>query len=95
LAVGLKPIYNLTNTLHLRAEAYWFVPYQSFLRLPDNSATYSNPFSSSQFMAETSLVFNFKVASASLFANYYSSSVSQWNFGVNIGLLLFNPKFIE
>lgn len=95
LAVGLKPIYNLTNMLHLRTEAYWFVPYKSFLRLDDNSATYSNPFSTSQFMAETSLVFNFKIASASLFANYYSSSVSQWNFGVNIGLLLFNPKFTE
>jgi len=95
LAVGLKPIYNLTNMLHLRTEAYWFVPYKSFFRLPDNSAIYSNPFTSSQFMAETSLVFSFKVASASVFVNYYSSAASQWNFGVNIGLLLFNPKFTE
>lgn len=95
VAVGLKPIYNINNQLHVRGEAYWFVPYKSFYRLADNSATYSNAFSSSQFMAETSLVFNLKVASVSMFANYYSSAVSQWNFGVNIGFLLFNPKFTE
>ncbi len=95
LALGLKPIYNLTKRLHLRGEAYWFLPYQSINRAADNTAYYSAPFSSSQFMAETSLVFNFKIASASMFVNYYSSSASQWNFGVNIGFLLFNPKFTE
>lgn len=94
-AVGLKPIYNLTKELHLRGEAYWFVPYQTIKRNSDNSAYFSTPFSSSQFMAETTLVFNFKIASAGMFVNYYSTAASQWNFGINIGFLLFNPKFIE
>ncbi len=95
VALGIKPIYNLTKQLHLRGEAYWFVPYQSFYRNADNSAAYSAPFSSSQFIAETSLVFNFKIASAGMFVNYYSSAASQWNFGLNIGFLLFNPKFTD
>ncbi len=95
LAVGVKPIYNLTKQLHVRGEAYWFLPYQSFNRAADNSAYYSAPFSTSQFMAETSLVFNFRIASAAMFVNYYSKAASQWNFGINIGFLLFNPKFIE
>jgi hypothetical protein len=30
-----------------------------------------------------------------MFVNYLSSSSSQWNFGINIGFLLFNPKFTE
>jgi NTE family protein len=94
-AIGLKPIYNFNKQLHIRGEAYCFLPYQSINRASDNSAYYSVPFSSSQFMAETSLVFNFKIASAGMFVNYYSSAVSQWNFGVNIGFLLFNSKFIE
>jgi NTE family protein len=94
-AIGLKPIYNLTRDLHVRGEAYWFVPYQSINRATDNSAYYSAPFSSSQFLAETSLVYNFKIASAGMFVNYLSSSSSQWNFGINIGFLLFNPKFTE
>lgn len=94
-AIGIKPIYNFTDQLHIRSEAYWFIPYQTINRMADNSATYSLPFSSSQFMSETTLVFNFKVASAGLFVNYYSSAASQWNFGLNIGILLFNPKFAE
>ena len=95
LALGVKPIYNLTKQLHLRGEVYWFLPYQSINRATDNTAYYSAPFSTSQFMAETSLVFNFKIASAAMFANYYSTGVSQWNFGINIGFLLFNPKFTD
>ena len=95
VAVGLKPIYNFTDQLHLRGEAYWFMPYKSFYRMPDNSARYSQAFSSSQFMSETSLVFNYKIASVGMFLNYYSSAVSQWNFGLNIGFLLFNPKYLE
>ncbi|HEY6915375.1 MAG TPA: patatin-like phospholipase family protein [Paludibacter sp.] len=94
-AIGVKPIYNFNKQLHVRGEAYWFLPYRSINRAADNSAYYSEPFSSSHFMAETSLVFNFKIASAGMFVNYYSSAVSKWNFGLNIGFLLFNSKFIE
>ena len=46
-------------------------------------------------MSETSLVYNFKIASAGVFMNYYSTAVSRVNFGINIGFLLFNPKFTE
>ena len=94
-AIGIKPIYNLTKEFHLRAEAYWFLPYQSILMASDNTAYYSAPFSRSQFMAETSLVFNFKIASAAAYVNYFSSAQSRWNFGINIGFLLFNPKFTD
>jgi NTE family protein len=94
-ALGVKPIYHLTKDLHIRGEAYWFMPYQTIRRASDNSAYYSTPFYSSQFLGETSLVYNFKIASAGMFVNYYSSATSKWNFGINIGFLLFNPKFTE
>ncbi|MDP4238397.1 MAG: patatin-like phospholipase family protein [Bacteroidota bacterium] len=92
VAFGLKPVYHITDQLHLRGEAYWFVPYQTFRRAPDNSATYSAPFSTSRFIYETALVYNFRLASAGLFANY---NTDHWNVGLNIGILLFNPKFTE
>jgi len=94
-AVGLKPIYNITDQFHLRGEMYCFVPYKSIYRKDDNSAAYLRPFTSSHFIAETSAVFNFKTASIGAFVNYYSSSASRWNFGLNIGFLLFNNKFLE
>jgi len=92
IAIGLKPVYNLTDQIHVRGEAYLFMPYKSFLRANDNTAYYSAPFHSMQFMAETSLVYNFKLASAGMFV---SNSAGRWNVGMNIGILLFNPKFIE
>ncbi len=94
-AVGLKPIYYLTKDLHLRGEAYWFVPYQTINRSANNTPYYSTPFFATRFMGESSLVYNFKIASAGMFVNYFSSAVSNWNFGINIGFLLFNPKFTE
>lgn len=95
VAVGVKPIYHITRQLQLRGEAYCFLPYLEINRANNNRAFYSPPFSSSHFMGETSLVFNFRVASAGVFLNYYSEAASKWNFGVNIGILLFNSKFIE
>ena len=91
-ALGLKPVYNFTDQLHIRGEAYWFMPYQSIQRAANNSPFYSRPFSTSQFMAESTLVYNFKLASAGLFVNY---NTGHWNIGLNIGILLFNPKFME
>ena len=92
VAIGLKPIYNLTDQLHLRTEGYLFMPYRSILRATDNSAYYSDSFSDIRFMGETTLVYNFKLASAGLFVN---NSAGKWNFGINIGILLFNSKFME
>ena len=94
-AIGIKPIYNITNQLHVRTEAYWFVPYKRIVSYENNLPSYSTPFSTSHFLSETSLVFNFKMASASIFTNYFSSALSKWNVGINIGIQLFNPKFME
>jgi NTE family protein len=94
-AFGLKPVYGLSDQMQLRNETYWFLPYQSILRAADNSAYYSQPFSTSHWLSETALVYDFKVATASLFAFYNSASASHWHIGFNIGVLLFQPKFKE
>ena len=95
-AVGVKPIFKVSNSLFLRSENYVFLPYRSIYRTDDNKAAYSEPFTSIQYMSELSLVFDiFKVASISVFVNYYSTAASQWNFGVNIGRLLFNERFLK
>ena len=95
-AAGIKPIFKITDALHVRNETYAFVPYRTIYRRPDNTAAYSVPFTEWQYLSETSLVLNlFDAASISLFVNYYSAGTSQWNFGINIGCLLFNDKFLR
>ena len=97
VGIGVKPIFKITNSLHVRNETYGFLPYQSIYRKADNTAAYSEPFTSFQYMSELSLVLDvFKVGSVSAFVNYYSAATSsQWNFGINIGCLLFNDKFLK
>jgi NTE family protein len=95
-AVGVKPVWRISNSLSLRNETYLFLPYQSIQRQVDGTASYSDPFTSYQYMSELSLVIDIlRVASISIFTNYYSTAASQWNFGINIGSLLFNNKFLK
>jgi NTE family protein len=71
------------------------VPYRSFYKQADNSAGLTTPYFSTEYMVESTLVFDFKVASAGVFVNHYSDGVSRWNFGLNIGFLLFNNKYLD
>lgn len=95
LAVGVKPIYTITDNWHIRSEAYAFMPYRTIVRKADNTAYYSEPFRSVRFMAEVSVNYNFKLATANLYLNYYSLPANNWNVGLNIGFLLFKERFIE
>ncbi|MDR2854424.1 MAG: patatin-like phospholipase family protein [Prevotellaceae bacterium] len=90
-AVGVKPIVKVNDQLFLRTEAYWFVPYKKAER--HNEEIMYHLLKSSEFMTEASLVLDVKRITIALFGNYYSTAVSHWNFGVNIGLLLFNDRF--
>ena len=92
IAIGLKPIFQFTDQIHLRGEGYLFMPFQPIKYTSGNTAFYSKPFSSISFMAETTLVYNFKLASAGMFVN---NSNGKWYAGLNIGILLFQTKFIE
>jgi len=95
VAIGVKPVYVITDQLHFRNEIYWFVPYRSFYKQADNSAGLTMPYFSTEYMVESTLVFDFKVASAGVFVNHYSDGASRWNFGLNIGFLLFNNKYLD
>lgn len=96
LAVGVKPIFSITNSLQLRNETYLFAPYKTITRKADNTAVLSDPFTSLEFMTEASLVFDiYRSASISAFVNYYSTGPSNWNFGINLGCLLFNGRYLK
>lgn len=94
-AVGLKPIFKISQQFHFRTEFYGFLPYRTILSDINSKPYYSLPFRSFRSLSEASLVFDFKIATASIFGNYYSAGPNRWNAGVNIGFLLFNKKFLE
>ena len=101
-AVGLSPIIKLSKLVHFRADLYCFAPFYEIKKdvistgsTYIDSSYYGNFLRSFQFMGETSLVIRLPFASISLYANGYSYPKQNFNFGLNIGYLIFNPKMLD
>lgn len=94
-ALGIKPIFLLGSLVHFRTELYGFFPVFTINKREDNKAFYSKPFSTAEFLGESSLVLKLPFGQVSAFVNYYSSPKKDWNVGLSIGWQLFNYRFIE
>ena len=102
IAGGITPIWKINKLLHWRTDLYAFAPLyeiknrivqeeDSFVKRP----YYGKFMNSYKFMGETSLVFDLPFVSISLYANAYSYPKKNFNFGLNIGYLIFNPKLLD
>ena len=94
LAGGIIPIWKLNSTIHLRGDFHGFLPLYSIRRGENDKARYSKLFTHPALMGEVSLVAQLPFMSVSLFVNRLSYPKDNWNFGLNIGYLIFGPKFI-
>jgi len=95
IAGGLIPIIKLNSTFHLRSEFYGFLPVYPIKRNEENKAYYGKLFTSPAYWGEISLVVQLPFMSVGLYANRYSYPKGSWNIGLNIGYLIFGPKFIQ
>jgi len=95
VAMGIKPIYNFSSVFHLRGEFYGFLPIYPIEENSISKAVYGKAFSKFEYLGEVSLVCRLPIGAISLYVNHYSSPSKNWNFGLNIGWLLFNSRFIE
>ncbi|GHT06433.1 patatin [Bacteroidia bacterium] len=95
LAGGLIPIVKLNSTFHLRGDFYGFFPIYPIKRGENNKAYYGDMFTNPAYWGEISLVAQLSFMSVSLYANHYSYPANSWNVGLNIGYLIFGPKFIQ
>ncbi|GHT42787.1 patatin [Bacteroidia bacterium] len=95
VAAGILPIWKFNSTLHLRGELYGFLPLRPLEKQDDGSGKYGGWLYKSAFMGEASVVAQFPFMSVSAFINLYSYPTKNWNFGVNIGYLIFDQKFIQ
>jgi NTE family protein len=95
LAVGVLPIWNIRPSLYLRGEIYGFFPLQSLYDGANGVALKETSWSHVQSLTEVALVYNLPVTNISLYLNRYSYPQNNWNFGVNLGFLIFAKRFIE
>lgn len=95
IAAGIKPIVRINDLLHVRLESYGYLPHKAISPNATFNATYDKPFSKIYWLGEISVVAQLKYITASIYANYYSYPKKNFNFGLNIGYLIFHDKFVE
>lgn len=102
-ALGVSPILKLGKFVHLRLDLYGFLPLYEIKKhteVLDNNYVMTLPYygkflDSFKYMGEAAFVVHLPFTSISLYANGYSYPSKNFNFGINIGYLLFNPKLLD
>ncbi|MDR0845367.1 MAG: patatin-like phospholipase family protein [Tannerella sp.] len=101
VAGGIIPIVPLGKIFHWRTELYGFMPIKPIKKeILETTPYFDRPyygdlFQKVEYMGETALVLQLSFVSASLFVNGYSYPSKNFNVGINIGFLIFNPGFLE
>jgi len=101
-AAGISPIWKINRLMHVRTDTYVFAPLyeiQKEVRTIDSKTAHIPHhglfMKSFQYMGEAAIVFQLPFASISMYANGYSYPKRNFNFGINIGYLIFNPKMLD
>lgn len=95
IAMGIKPIYVINSHIHLRGEVYGFMPFKPILQDENMKAYYGEPLSRTSIMTEASIVARYGRISANSFISARSTNWNNLTFGVTVGILLLNERFIE
>lgn len=102
-ALGISPILKLGKFVHFRLDLYGFLPLYEIKKhteVLENNYVMTLPYygkflNSFKYMGEAAFVVHLPFTSISLYANGYSYPSKNFNFGINIGYLLFNPKLLD
>ena len=103
IAAGVTPLLKINDMLHFRFDAYGFLPVRKTRKetidyenqAPKFMAQYDDYFKSYQYMGEAAMVLQLPYISVSLFVNGYSYPKNNYNFGLNIGYLIFDSGFFD
>lgn len=101
--LGVSPILKLGKFVHFRLDLYGFLPLYEIKKhteVLENNYVMTLPYygkflDSFKYMGEAAFVVHLPFTSISLYANGYSYPSKNFNFGINIGYLLFNPKLLD
>lgn len=95
MAGGITPIFKFNRLFHIRTELYAFAPFYEIKKDKDQKPYNGKFLNTFEYMGETALVLHLPFASISLYANGYSYPKRNFNFGLNIGYTIFNPKMLD
>ena len=96
IAGGIKPIFTPFDRFQIRTELYAFAPIREIeYTSAIGSGKYGNYFPKINFLVDASVVFEMPFITVSAFASYYNYPKNNFYFGINIGYLIFNKRFMD
>lgn len=101
VAGGVTPIFKFNEMFNFRVGFYGFAPLREIKKEVTSNEKheyfdkpyYGKYLRKFNYMGEAAFVFQLPSFSVSVFANGYSYPRKNFNFGINIGYLIFNPRF--
>lgn len=95
VAGGISPILKLSRILHLRMDMYAFAPLYEIKKDANQVPYYGKFLHSFEYMGELAMVLQLPFITLSMYGNGYSYPRKNFNFGLNIGYLIFNPRMLD
>lgn len=94
-AGGMQLIYNLSDNIDLRGEAYAFVPLYKIDKNKYNQPFYSGDLYSVSWIGSGNLIYHSPLGPFSASLNYYQGKDKPWSFIVSFGYILHNKRFLK
>lgn len=95
VGIGVMPIIRFNNFFHLRTGIYSFLPVKPILCDERGHAYYGHSFSKSHHMAEINFVAKYQSITANAFFQIDTDNPGNPEFGVTVGILMFNKRFMD
>lgn len=95
IAAGIMPLYNISQQIHAKAEAYAFFPLQEILSDENNNAYLGSYFNRMKTIFNASLNIVSPAGPLGLHIGYITEEEKPWVFQLSFGYLLFNKRSTE
>lgn len=95
VAAGSQIIYNLSDNIDFRGEAYAFVPIYKIDKNRYNQPFYSNDPYSFSWIASGNMIYHSPLGPVSASLNYYEGKDKPWSFLVSFGYIIHNKRFLK
>lgn len=95
MAVGIMPVFNIFSNMQVRGDFYLYMPIRNMSANEKGNAIYNGWFKKAEFLGEVAAIYNFSFASLSVYANYLTGVVKNWNIGIAFGLMFDAPRFFR
>ncbi|HDS06905.1 MAG TPA: hypothetical protein ENO05_04695, partial [Bacteroides sp.] len=95
IAAGIMPLYNISQQIHAKAEAYAFFPLQEILSDENNNAYLGSYFNRMKTIFNASLNIVSPAGPLGFHIGYITEEEKPWVFQLSFGYLLFNKRSTE